>query len=67
MIIVKHKSIDLTPEQILQAAASRKPPTGTVIDVTDDTITIGPEGTINQFGLVGKDYEMEYYKEEAEE
>lgn len=66
MIIVKHKSIDLTPEQILQAAASRKPPAGTVIDITDDTITIGPEGTINLFGLVGKDYEMVYYNEEAE-
>lgn len=67
MIIVKHKTIDMTPEQIMQAAVEHNPPAGTVIDITDGTITIGPEGTINLFGLVGKDYEMVYYKEEVEE
>lgn len=67
MIIVKHKSIALTPEQIMQAAVEHNPPAGTVIDITDGTITIGPEGTINLFGLVGKDYEMVCYQEEIEE
>ena len=67
MIVVKHKTIDMTPEQIIQAAVEHNPPAGTVIDIADGTITIGPEGTINLFGLVGKDYEMVYYKEEVEE
>lgn len=64
MIIVKHKTIDMTPEQIMQAAVEHNPPAGTVIDITDGTITIGPEGTMNLFGLVGKDYEMVFCKEE---
>ena len=67
MIIVKHKTIDMTPEQIMQAAVEHNPLAGTVIDITDGTVTIGPEGTINLFGLVGKDYEMVYYQEEIEE
>lgn len=67
MIIVKHKTIDMTPEQIMQAAVEHNPPAGTVIDITDGTITIGPEGTMNLFGLVGKDYEMVCYQEEIEE
>ena len=39
MIIVKHKTIDLTPAEIMQAAAEHNPPAGTVIDITDGTIT----------------------------
>lgn len=66
MMIVKHKSIALTPEQILQAAVEHNPPAGAVIDITNDTVTIGPEGTINLFGLVDKDYEMVYYEESEE-
>lgn len=63
MMIVKHKAIELSPEEIMKAAAEHKPPKGMVIDITEDTITIGPEGTINLFGLVGPDYEMVYYEE----
>lgn len=67
MIIVKHKSVKMTPEEIMQAAVEHNPPTGTVIDITDGTIKIGPEGTINLFGLVGKEYETVYYRDEVEE
>lgn len=64
MIIVRHKSINLTPEEILRAVVERNPPAGTVIDITDGTITIGPEGTINLFGLISKEYETVFCKEE---
>ena len=57
----------MTYEEIMQAAVEHNPPAGTVIDIADGTITIGPEETINLFGLVGKDYEMVYYQEELEE
>lgn len=67
MIIVKHKSINMTPEEIMLAAVEHNPPAGTVIDITDSTITIEPAGTINLFGLVGKDYETVYYQAEVEE
>lgn len=64
MIIVKHKTIDLTPAEIMQAAVEHNPPAGTVIDITAGTITIGPEGTINLFGLISKEYETVFCKEE---
>ena len=62
MIIVKQKTIDLTPAEIMQAAVEHNPPAGTVIDITDGTI--GPEGTINLFGLISKEYETVFCKEE---
>lgn len=63
MTIVKHRTVDLPLEEIMKAAAAHKPPKGMAIDITEETITIGPEGTINLFGLVGPDYEMVYYEE----
>ncbi len=67
MVIIRHKSIDLTPEEILRAVIEHKVPSGTVIDISDGTITIGPTGTINLLGTCDQDYEVVFFKEEYRE
>lgn len=66
MLIVKHKDIDMTPDEIVDAILSHKIPHGTVIDITNGTITVSPEGKSNLFGLVGDDYEAICYVDEIE-
>jgi len=58
MVIVKHKDINMTPQQIISSILNHETPHGVVIDITDGTITVSPEGKTNLFGLVGLDYEV---------
>ena len=65
MTIVKHKNINMTVDEILNAVISHNIPHGVVIDICDGTITVSPEGETNLFGLIGPDYEAIFYQEEV--
>lgn len=64
MLIVKHKSLDLTAKEIMDSIKNHKVPSGTVVDINEDTITVSPvDGPVNLFGLITPDYEAIYYEE----
>lgn len=60
MIIIKHKDLDITIEQILDALNTRTIPKGIIFDISKDTITVSPEGKGNILGLITPEYETIY-------
>ncbi len=63
MLILKHKSLNITVEEILEAVRIGKPPTGMAMNLTEDAVIVEPLDCINLLGEIGDDYESLFYEE----
>jgi DNA-binding XRE family transcriptional regulator len=56
MLILKHKSLTISAEEILEAICARKAPAGTAISLTENAVVVEPLDCMNLFGDVNSDY-----------
>ncbi len=62
MRIIKHKSLELDLNEIMELIRGQRSVPGVAINITNDTVTVEPDTCCNLFGEYDEDYETIFYE-----